>query len=66
MCAKNSTGSSACSSCSHPSSSCSRVDDGQGEVNQGVMLVLKAAPDPVVVTDVDKVLAGQAQNLERF
>ena len=40
------------------------VDDGQGEFDQGVLL--RAAPDPVVVTDFDKVLAGQARNNERF
>ena len=39
------------------------VDDGRGEFDQGV---LRAAPDPVVVTDFDKVLAGQARNTERF
>ena len=40
------------------------VDDGRGEFNQGVLL--RAAPDRVVVTDLDKVLAGQARNTERF
>ena len=40
------------------------VDDGRGEFDQGVLL--RAAPDPVVVTDFDKVLAGQARNTERF
>ena len=40
------------------------VNDGRGEFNQGVLL--RAAPDPVVVTDFDKVLAGQARNTERF
>ena len=42
------------------------VDDGRGEVNQGVIFVVAAAPDLVVVTDVDMFLEGQAQNLERF
>ena len=42
------------------------VDDGRGEVNQGVMFVVIAAPDLVVVLDVDKILAFQARNLERF
>ena len=40
------------------------VDDGRGEFDQGVLL--RAALDPVVVTDFDKVLAGQARNTERF
>ena len=40
------------------------VDDGRGEFNQGVLL--RVAPDPVVLTDFDKVLAGQARNPERF
>ena len=40
------------------------VDDGRGEFNQGVLL--RAAPDPVVVMDFEKVLAGQARNHERF
>ena len=40
------------------------VDDGRGEFDQGVLL--RAAPDPVVVTDFDKVLAGQARNTEHF
>ena len=40
------------------------VDDGRGEFDQGVLL--RAAPDPVMVTDFDKVLAGQAHNTERF
>lgn len=39
------------------------VDDGRDEFNQGV---LHAAPDPVVLTDFDKVLAGQARNPKRF
>ena len=40
------------------------VDDGRGEFDQGVLL--RAAPDPIVVTDFDKVLAGQAHNTERI
>ena len=40
------------------------VDDGRGEFNQGVLL--RAAPDPVVLTDFDKVLVGQAHNPEHF
>ena len=36
----------------------------KGEFNQGVLL--RAALDPVVLTDFDKVLAGQARNPERF
>ena len=40
------------------------VDDSRGEFDQGVML--RAALDPVVVTDFNKVLAGQARNPERF
>ena len=42
------------------------VDDGRGEVNQGVQFVVVAAPDLVVVLDVDKIRAFQARNLERF
>ena len=42
------------------------VDDGRGEVNQGVQFVLGAALDLVVVLDVDKIRAFQARNLERF
>ena len=42
------------------------VDDGRGEVNQGVQFVIIAAPDLVVVLDVDKIRAFQARNLERF
>ena len=42
------------------------VDDGRGKVNQGVMFVVTAALDLVVVLDVDKILAFQARNLERF
>ena len=38
------------------------VDGGRGEFNQGVLL--RAAP--VVLTDFDKVLAGQGRNPERF
>ena len=40
------------------------VSDDRGEFDQGVLL--RAAPDPVVVTDFYKVLAGQARNTERF
>ena len=40
------------------------VDDGRGEFNQGVLLC--AALDPVVSTDVNKLVAGHARNLERF
>ena len=40
------------------------VDDGRGKFDQGVLLC--AARDPVVVTDFDKVLAGQARNTERI
>ena len=42
------------------------VDDGRGEVNQGVQFVFVTAPDLVVVLDVDKIRAFQARNLERF
>ena len=42
------------------------VDDGRGEVNQGVQFVFVAATDLVVVLDVDKIRAFQARNLERF
>ena len=42
------------------------VNDGLGEVNRGVQFVVVAAPDLVVVTYVDKILAGQARNLECF
>ena len=42
------------------------VDDGRGEVNQGVQFVFVAALDLVVVLDVDKIRAFQARNLERF
>ena len=42
------------------------VDDGRGEVNQGVQFIFVAAPDLVVVLDVDKIRAFQARNLERF
>ena len=41
-------------------------DDGRGKVNQVVQFVLVAAPDLVVVLDVDKILAFQARNLEHF
>ena len=42
------------------------VDDGRGEVNQGVQFVFVAALDLVVVLDVEKIQAFQARNLERF
>ena len=42
------------------------VDDGQGEVNQGIQFVFVAALDLVVVLDVDMIRAFQVQNLERF
>ena len=42
------------------------VDDGRGEVNQGVQFVFVAAPDLVVVLDVDKIRAFHVRNLERF
>ena len=42
------------------------VDDGRGEVNQGVQFVFVAAPDLVVVLNVYKIRAFQARNLERF
>ena len=42
------------------------VDDGRGEVNQGVLFVVVAALDLIVVLDVDKILAFQARNLEHF
>ena len=42
------------------------VDDGRGEVNQGVLFVVVAAPDLVVVLDVDKIMAFQARSLEHF
>ena len=42
------------------------VDDGRGEVNQGVQFVFVAAPDFVVVLDVDKIRAFQVRNLERY
>ena len=42
------------------------VDDGRGEVNQGVQFVFVAAPDLVVVLDVDKIRAFQVTNLESF
>ena len=38
----------------------------RGEVDQGVLFVIGAAPEHVVATDVDKILAGQARNIERF
>ena len=37
-----------------------RVDDGRGEVNQGFLFVVVAAPDLVLVLDVDKILSFQA------
>ena len=40
------------------------VDDGRGKFYQGVLL--HAALDRIVVTDFDKVLAGQTHNTERF
>ena len=36
------------------------VNDGRGEVNQGVQFVVFATPDLVVVLDVDKIPAFQA------
>ena len=42
------------------------VDDGRGDVKQGVQFVFVATPDLVVVLDVDKIRAFQARNLERF
>ena len=42
------------------------VDDGRGEVNQGVQFAFVAAPDFVVVLDVDKIRTFQVRNLERF
>ena len=42
------------------------VDDGRGEVNHGVQFAFVAAPDLVVVLDVDKIRAFQVRNLERF
>ena len=36
------------------------VDDGRGEVDQGVQFVVVATPDLVVVLDVDKIPAFQA------
>ena len=42
------------------------VDDGRGEVNQGVQFVFVAASVLVVALDVDKIRAFQARNLERF
>ena len=42
------------------------VNDGRGEINQGVLFVFVATLDLVVVLDVDKIQAFQAQNLERF
>ena len=42
------------------------VDDGRGEVNQGVQFVVVAPPYLVVVLDVDKIPTFQARNLERF
>ena len=35
------------------------VDDGRGEVNQGAQFAFVAAPDLVVVLDVDKIRAFQ-------
>ena len=42
------------------------VEDGRGEVNQGVLFVVVAAPDLVVVLDIDKIPTFQDRNLERF
>ena len=42
------------------------VDDGRGEINQGVLFVFVATLDLVVVLDVDKIQAFQVRNLERF
>ena len=42
------------------------VDDGRGEVNQGVQFAFVGAPDLVVVLDVDKIRAFEVRNLERF
>ena len=42
------------------------VDDGRGEINQGVLFVFVATLDLVVVLDVDKIQAFQVQNLEHF
>ena len=42
------------------------VNDGRGKVNQGVLFVVVAAPDLVVVLDVDKIPTFQARNLECF
>ena len=43
------------------------VDDGRGEVNQGVfLLLLLASPDLVLTMDVDKLLEGQARSLEHL
>ena len=42
------------------------VDDGRGEVDQGVQFVFVATLDLVVVLDVDKIRAFQVRNLERF
>ena len=42
------------------------VNDGRGEFNQGVLFVVVAALDLVVVLAVDKIRAFQVRNLERF
>ena len=42
------------------------VDDGRGEVNQGVQFVVVAPPDLVVVLDVEKIRAFHVRNLEPF
>ena len=42
------------------------VDDGRGEVNQGVQFSFVGAPDLVVVLDVENIRSFQARNLERF
>ena len=36
------------------------VDDGRGEVNQGVQFVIVTSPDLIVALDVDKIPAFQA------
>ena len=42
------------------------VDDGRGEVNQGIQFAFVGALDLVAVLDVDKIRTFQVQNLERF
>ena len=41
-------------------------DDGRGKVNQGVQFVFVAAPDLVVVLDVDKIRAFKSETLSAF